>query len=63
LNKKEIKFTDAGEETGAALLWNVIFDLHDVSMVMADNNSKIAEIHLRGDEEYCLFNFILFTLI
>lgn len=39
---------DAGERSAAAIFWNVIFDLHDVSLVMADNNSKIAEIHLRG---------------
>lgn len=43
-----VAFADAGITSGAALLWNVIFDLHDVSLVLADNNSKIAEIHLRG---------------
>ena len=40
---------DAEEEPSSSIVqFNIIAHLHDLSLTLADNNSKIAEMHIRG---------------
>ncbi|XP_053396044.1 intermembrane lipid transfer protein VPS13A-like isoform X3 [Mercenaria mercenaria] len=56
--------TGTKPETNSSIVqWNIIFDLHDLSLVMADNNSKIAEIHIRDLKGHMLQRPDKLTLI
>ncbi|XP_052807431.1 intermembrane lipid transfer protein VPS13A-like isoform X2 [Mya arenaria] len=46
-NKQADSPVDETVDERGTVQWNILFDLHDVCVTLADNNSKIAEIHIK----------------